>query len=214
MNAIAVCFGTGEIAFQIVFALGFLEIHLRPLRLISASLRDVVKIAVQSVTETMWLEVLKNQDSVQTSWYSIEGELRRASKRVPKSARISHYYEYLARKNILPNVLWVPYSSFVKAVQKVFDEPAVGDKVCRQMRSDESDFNNWGLDGHGLWTDLICSHLQHNNWEDFACATTLYPDTMQEIQCMAIIAELVQTSIADSDAIGKVGYYYNSFSLI
>ena len=214
MNATAACLATDEIVVTILCALGFLQRDLRPLRLISARVQKVVKIAVQSVPETEWLEVLKVQDSVRTSWFSIEGALRQAFTFLPNSARISHYYQYLARKDMVPNVSLEPDSSFVKAVQKVFDEPAVGDKVCRQMRSDESDFNNWGLDGHGLWTDLICSHLQHNNWEDFACATTLYPDTMQEIQCMAIIAALVQTSIADGDAIGKVGYYYNSFSLI
>ena len=143
MNATAACLATDEIVVTILHALGFLQIDLRPLRLISARVQKVVKIAVQSVPETEWLEVLKVQDSVRTSWFSIEGALRQAFTFLPNSARISHYYQYLARKDMVPNVSLEPDSSFVKAVQKVFNDPEVADKVCSRMRAEGS--INWQL---------------------------------------------------------------------
>ena len=205
MNATAACLATDEIVVTILCALGFLQIDLRPLRLISARVQKVVKIAVQSVPETEWLEVLKVQDSVRTSWFSIEGALRQAFTFLPNSARISHYYQYLARKDMVPNVSLERDSSFVKAVQKVFNDPEVADKVCSRMRAKGSINPIWMGSGwqlypsnlDGLWTDYICHNLQHNDWEDFACASTLYPETIQEIQCMAIIAASVETSVAE-----------------
>ena len=190
----AACLDCGDIAVQIVRALGVMDIHLGPLRKVSSIGLRTLKHAVDCVRETQWMELLK-ESSVRTSWASIERELRQASEEMPTTPAIKDYYEHLAKKSFLPKVSLTPEMPFVKAVQKVFRDEAARTLVCPETPDDF-------LKNSICWTDYDRTLEHHTDWQTFA-ALECWKDTdaegkaeveaeiADEIQCWAIIERLV-----------------------
>ena len=105
----------------------------------------------RSSTE-QWKSMLQSL-VVGLSWAGLEIKLRAAYQLVGNCATIGTYYNVLAAGGYLPR--WpAPGLAFVDAVQQIINH----------------EYSETLTD---IWSSYMCSHLQHNDWADFAAANNI-----------------------------------------
>ena len=123
------------------------------------------------------------------TWKWYEKKLRYISKKSPNNLSAGFYYDELAKRGLLP-----PKGSTcsIQAMQELVNEKFQENYIKHK------------------WTSYTCSHLQHNDWADFA-AGACDCKNVEACRCKPTLvqftAELVETCVADEEFINVVGYF-------
>ena len=116
--------------------------------------------------------------------------MRSSFESIGNDATVGSYYRCLAAAALVPDLDSVN-DAFVRAVQHI-----VNDKFVVQHKIES------------MWNTFVCSHRQHNSWDDFA-ATQVADENLDiiGIDFGHLVSALTEVAVADDDSINVVGYW-------
>ena len=120
--------------------------------------------------------------------------MRSSFESIGNDATVGSYYRCLAAAALVPDLDSVN-DAFVRAVQRIVNDIFALHDIFAVQRPIES-----------LWNTFVCSHLQHEGWDEFAASQVADENRdIIGIDFGHLVSALTEVAVADEASINVVG---------